>query len=175
MPSNRTNRTNRRGRTNIRGTRDVGRSTSQQSQAPCRKGYIWNGTECIPAPTFQSMDCPQGYDECNVCGGNTTYDLDTGYTINGVSGLCDCNGTEPQQDECQELYAEQYGGIIYRCRSTGEYYFEDQYNMCMAECFSCPLPSRKGGIVKKQQGGRVNINSKFSGRTQTNPKGKPKK
>ena len=147
-------------------------SARQQSQAPCRKDYIWDGTECVPS--FQLMDCPQGYDVCNVCGGNATYDPRTGYTIDGVSGLCDCIGTEQQQDECQELYAEQYGGTIYRCRGTGEYYFEDQYDICMAECFSCPLPSRKGGIVKKQQGRKVNNNrNRFSGRTQNNSKGKP--
>ena len=31
----------------------------QQSQAPCRKGYIWNGTECVPA--FQPYE-PTDYD-----------------------------------------------------------------------------------------------------------------
>ena len=157
------------------------KTTRQQSQAPCKKGYIWNGTECVPAFQPASTDsCPQGYDVCNVCGGNATYDAhisyDQGaYTIDGVSGLCDCNGTEQQQDECQELYAEQFGGIIYRCPSTGEYYFGDDIHICMAECFSCPLPSRKGGIVKKQQGGIVNTNSRFSGRSQSNPKGNTKK
>ena len=141
-------------------------SNRQQSQVPCRKDYIWNGTECVFA--FQSMDCPEGYDECGICGGDNTRCLDECGIING-DGY--------QQGTCQELCCMDHNGSFdpyYFCQginlppNTDWSGYTWYYDECVADCWGCPpLPSRKGGIV--------NSNSRFSGRSQTNPKGKPKK